>query len=108
MRVEELFENSCCRCLRQADEHESGSCDAIFSENGDMLKKCSHCAGLRADCESVCKHIQSMTIGHSPKSFERIYYISLSHEPSWSHADVFIKSEQVDARAATTGSSTGA
>ena len=59
---EELVENCCCRCIRKAHEHNVGDCDAIFDQNGNMLRKCSHCAGLRADCESVSKQTDTIHV----------------------------------------------
>ncbi len=54
MTIQELIENACCRCMRQAHKHVSDECNAIFNQEGHMLKKCDHCADARADCESVC------------------------------------------------------
>lgn len=49
----DLHEDSCCRCLRGAWEVAPDECDAIFEENGDMIKKCHHCAVARKDCVAV-------------------------------------------------------
>ena len=51
--VENLLEYSCCRCLRHAFEHAPNECDAVSDNDGNMLAKCSHRKGFRADCEAV-------------------------------------------------------
>lgn len=52
-----LIENTCCRCLRRAFEVPSHQCNAVFDDEGYMLRKCHNCAGAKKDCVSVGYHM---------------------------------------------------